>query len=239
MALRISRRSTDCGRPPGLGLGIRGWTSFHWASVRSVGYFARLIPFSTPKTRGEVHFSHRLLDSPAPPTGGAALGLEKVSARRRKSGGTERIRPTSDVNRRWREWLNRRIVKRIIFIILLPSAIIPFMRPFVRDWLYHDPLVEGVRVVTRRTTLDLTDWAEVSAKEMAEHVKKSRSIFRNRFTVQRLNYDNGLIFVHRIGTTSGIDPYVSSDSHNFKLIKLNNRNYLREWNILLDVSNEP
>ena len=34
------RRSTDCGRPPGLGLGIRGWTSFHWASVRSVGYFA-------------------------------------------------------------------------------------------------------------------------------------------------------------------------------------------------------
>ena len=33
-------RSTDCGRPPGLGLGIRGWTSFHWASVRSVGYFA-------------------------------------------------------------------------------------------------------------------------------------------------------------------------------------------------------
>src|SRR5271166_4264275 len=65
MALRISRRSTDCGRPPGLGLGIRGWTSFHWASVRSVGYFARLIPFSTPKTRGEVHFSHRLL-SPKP-----------------------------------------------------------------------------------------------------------------------------------------------------------------------------
>src|SRR5271166_5369603 len=61
MALRISRRSTDCGRPPGLGWGIRGWTSFHWASVRSVGYFARLIPFSTPKTRGEVHFSHRLL----------------------------------------------------------------------------------------------------------------------------------------------------------------------------------
>src|SRR5271157_3175702 len=64
MALRISRRSTDCGRPPGLGLGIRGWTSFHWASVRSVGYFARLIPFSTPKTRGEVHFSHRLLGIP-------------------------------------------------------------------------------------------------------------------------------------------------------------------------------
>src|SRR5271157_3938636 len=61
MALRISRRSTDCGRPPGLGWGIRGWTSFHWASARSVGYFARLIPFSTPKTRGEVHFSHRLL----------------------------------------------------------------------------------------------------------------------------------------------------------------------------------
>src|SRR5271157_1069166 len=79
MALRISRRSTDCGRPPGLGLGIRGWTSFHWASVRSVGYFARLIPFSTPKTRGEVHFSHRLLEN-------GKIGIKHRESERKVSG---------------------------------------------------------------------------------------------------------------------------------------------------------
>ena len=55
MALRISRRSTDCGRPPGLGLGIRGWTSFHWASVRSVGYFAsHTLFYAQSKGRGSL-----------------------------------------------------------------------------------------------------------------------------------------------------------------------------------------
>ena len=62
MALRIC--PVDGLRPPSrFGLGNQGLDRFHWASVRSVGYFARLIPFSTPKTRGEVHFSHRLLET--------------------------------------------------------------------------------------------------------------------------------------------------------------------------------
>ena len=50
-------------RPPSrFGLGNQGLDRFHWASVRSVGYFASLMPFSSPKTRGEFSFSRRLLE---------------------------------------------------------------------------------------------------------------------------------------------------------------------------------
>ena len=38
MPLRISRRTTDRGRPPGLASGSNRLSRFHWVRVRSEGY---------------------------------------------------------------------------------------------------------------------------------------------------------------------------------------------------------
>jgi Thoeris protein ThsB, TIR-like domain len=67
--------------------------------------------------------------------------------------------------------------------------------------------IPGVRVEKRETTLDLSGWQETTAADIANRVKKSLAVSRNKFTVVR-THEHATNFIHLIGTTSGIRPEV-------------------------------
>ena len=59
MPLTTSRMSAVRGLPPGLPAGIKGPRTFHWASLRSLGYGLRFMTHSIVQVQD---FSHTLLD---------------------------------------------------------------------------------------------------------------------------------------------------------------------------------
>ena len=67
--------------------------------------------------------------------------------------------------------------------------------------------IPGVRVEKRETTLDLSGWQETTETDIANRVKKSLAVSKNKFTVIR-THKHATNFIHLIGTTSGIRPEV-------------------------------
>jgi hypothetical protein len=68
-------------------------------------------------------------------------------------------------------------------------------------------VIAGVRIIERRTVLDLSEWRQTSENDIAQEIRRSLVVSRNTFVLERLDPEQRT-FVHRIGTSSSIDPIV-------------------------------
>jgi hypothetical protein len=100
--------------------------------------------------------------------------------------------------------------------------------------------IPGIRVDKRETTLDLSGWKETTAADIANHVKKSLAVSRNKFTIVRTR-EHATTFVHIIGSTSGITPEV--DCHGqCRMVPRDPSKESRapnEWNLEFEISDVP
>lgn len=101
-------------------------------------------------------------------------------------------------------------------------------------------LVASVAVDSRETTLSLLEWQPVPDRERNQRVERAISL--NKFHIRRLHASD-TTFVHRFGTTSEIDPVAScDDGHACKVVPVDETQHkrkLREWELRVDVSDEP
>jgi len=97
---------------------------------------------------------------------------------------------------------------------------------------------EGVKLVERRTTLDLRGWKNASEDDIASKRKVSKAVSVNEFTVERL-HDGGQKFLHRMGTSSPIDPEVDCGGCEVRQFSKDIAPTPREWNIIFYIRNEP
>lgn len=96
----------------------------------------------------------------------------------------------------------------------------------------------GIIVESRETTLDLQRWQETTIAEVAEKVKKSLAISKNRFVISRTG-EHATEFVHRIGTSSGIVPEVRCLHPDCRVVSRDVGEAARaanEWDIIFDIS---
>jgi MTH538 TIR-like domain (DUF1863) len=94
----------------------------------------------------------------------------------------------------------------------------------------------GIIVETRDTTLDLSKWRETTDDELANKVKKSLAISKNKFTVIRTG-KQASEFVHRMGTSSGIKPEVQCSGCRVEPRYAGDAARApNEWDIVFDIS---
>jgi hypothetical protein len=96
----------------------------------------------------------------------------------------------------------------------------------------------GVKLLERRTTLDLRGWKETSPDEIVRHRKQSKAVSFSEFTIVR-THAGGKVFLHRMGTTSPIPPEIDCTNCRVEEIKKDISPAPREWNIVFDIQNEP
>jgi Caspase domain len=97
---------------------------------------------------------------------------------------------------------------------------------------------DGVKLLARRTTLDLREWKETSDDDIMRKRKQSKAVSVNEFTIERL-HAGGKTFFHRIGTSSPIDPEITGTNCQLQVIHKDISPAPREWNIVCDIQNEP
>lgn len=101
-----------------------------------------------------------------------------------------------------------------------------------------DSHIAGMRVVERATTLDLSDWKAGSANEIKQKLPIELAISRNRFVIERTD-SNQSCFIHRMGTSSGIEPSVHCSRCRKVALPHNEGSSLREWDLVFDVQHQP
>jgi hypothetical protein len=101
-----------------------------------------------------------------------------------------------------------------------------------------DSHIAGMRVIERSTTLDLSDWKAASANDLARKVPIELAISRNSFLIERTD-DNQSCFIHRMGTSSGIEPTVHCSRCRKVALPYKEGLPLREWDLVFDVQHQP
>jgi len=98
----------------------------------------------------------------------------------------------------------------------------------------------GVRVVERRTTLDLSDWKWMSSKDLQTDSKMSRGLSLTSFVLRKTE-SSAKYFVHTVSSGSKVEPSILSDSHPLRIVQAKNQgsSNIRQWNVLVDISQEP
>lgn len=96
-------------------------------------------------------------------------------------------------------------------------------------------VIPGIRIIERSTTLDLSDWRATSEDDIARGVRRSPVVSRNRFLLERVNPEQRE-FVHRIGTTSKIDPELECTGCRLERVKSEAGPLARQWDLVFDVS---
>jgi hypothetical protein len=98
----------------------------------------------------------------------------------------------------------------------------------------------GVRVVERNTTLDLTGWKQTTSRDIQEGSKVSRGLSLTSFVLRKTE-PGAKYFVHTVSSSSKAAPSIWCDSHSFRIVQANTQGSsgLRQWNVLVDISEEP
>jgi hypothetical protein len=98
----------------------------------------------------------------------------------------------------------------------------------------------GVRVVERATTLDLSGWEWTSSRDLQAARKLSRGLSLTSFVLRKTE-PGARYFVHTVSSGSRVAPSIWCDSHPFQIVeaKAQGTSGVRQWNVLVDVSQEP
>lgn len=142
---------------------------------------------------------------------------------------------TTDLIRKQR----RRLLWNLGALTVLVATAIVFHRKSV-DQAQRKALVPAVRVESRETIMDLSEWKETSKINPLEWRDRSLAISRNIFSVVRTN--DVPIFVHIIGTSSGIEPDVTCKTHPHQVVARptdSSNRWPSEWEIWFDISDVP
>lgn len=101
-------------------------------------------------------------------------------------------------------------------------------------------LRSSVRVIDRKTTLDLSGWQYTSSRDLDSVKKISRGFTTTTFVVRKTQ-PGAKYFVHTVSSGSKIPPTIWCDSHPYQVVQANNEGQspIRQWNILVDISDEP
>jgi hypothetical protein len=101
-----------------------------------------------------------------------------------------------------------------------------------------DSHIAGMRVVERSTVLDLSEWKQASADQLARKIPVELAISRNRFRIERTDENQGC-FIHRMGTSSGIEPTVHCSRCRKVALPYKDGVPLREWDLVFDIRHQP
>jgi hypothetical protein len=98
----------------------------------------------------------------------------------------------------------------------------------------------GVRVVERKTTLDLSGWQWTSSRDLESTQKLSRGLSTTSFTLRKTE-PGAKYFVHTVSSASKVQPSIWCDSQPFRIVEANGQgaSNIRQWNVLVDISKEP
>jgi hypothetical protein len=103
-----------------------------------------------------------------------------------------------------------------------------------------EELTSGVRVIERRSTLDLSDWKATNERDLQTGSKVSRGLSLTSFVVRK-TVPGAKYFIHTVSSGSKTDPSIWCDSHPFRIIRANDQGSsgTHQWNVLVDISQEP
>lgn len=101
-----------------------------------------------------------------------------------------------------------------------------------------DSHIAGMRIVKRSTSLDLTHWEPASADDIAKQVPVELAISRNTFLIERTDINQGC-FIHRISTSSGIEPEVHCNRCHKVALPRKEGSPVREWDVVFDIQKQP